>query len=307
MYRRISIPLLASVFAVLLAIVALTELTDFRKGNRTFKKDLVEVDAATVTAIEIYPKAAEGKKILLSKQNDVWQVESEGKKYLADPSLAESLISDLNQMKPESVASSEKERWEQYQVTDSLGTRVKLLNGTNLLTDLYVGKFSYSQSGKMTSYVRMAEDNNVFGVDGMLGISFNRNLNSFRNKRVIQSSSADWRKLAFNYPADSSFTLEKANDKWIIGDKTADSASVAKYFETISNLTESSFTAGKPGTEPTHRLKIEGNNSMEPVGITGYYFSPDSVVMESSQNQGNYFNSADLAKKVFVPSSSFFK
>ncbi len=307
MYRRTDIKILAAVFVLLLAAVIISQLTGTRKSGRTFRSQLVSVEAGDMTAIEIFPRAAEGEKIVLTLEDSVWMAESKGKKYLADPSVANSMIGELNALKPDRVAASGKERWKQYQVTDSLATRVRLLNGNNLLEEMYIGKFSYSQDGRMATYLRLAGDNRVYGVDGMIGMTFNRNLNAFRNRKVIQSASSDWVKLTFTYPADSSFILQKVNDKWMAGTMPADSASVAGYIGAITNLTESSFYDEVPSGNPTHRLIIEGNNQMQPVQITGYLLADLKTIIESNQNRGNYFDSPELVKKVFVGKQSFLK
>lgn len=307
MYRKINNKILVGILAVLLIVVVLIEFIDARKGNRTFRKTLVEVNVPEVTKIEIYPKVANGNVIRLYKENDSWKVESKDGIYNANPSMAGSLVRELNKIKPESVVATKKDKWVQYEVVDSLGTRVKLFNGANQLTDLIIGKFTYSQPRKMTSYVRLSDEKEVYGVDGMLGMAFNRNLDSFRDRTVIKSTKTNWTKLTFTYPADSSFTLEKINDKWMIGQLAADSASVVQYFNSISHLTEGKFAKNKPSGAVTHRLKIEGNNGTVPVEITGYYNDNENFVVESSQNPGNFFNSTDLTKKLFVPSLKFIK
>ncbi len=307
MYRKLNIKILALIFSVLLLVVVLTELADSRKGGRTFREDLVDVDAEKVSLIEIKPRVTGGTDIKLYKENDQWIVESEDKKYKADQSSASSLINELNSIKPESVVATSSDRWEQYEVTDSLGTRLKLFEGNQLLADLIIGKFSFSQPRKMTSYVRVEGEKEVYGVNGMLGMSFNRDIDSFRDRTVISSNPSDWTRLVFTYPADSSFTLEKAAEGWVINGQVADSASVADYYNTIRNINEGSFTDFVPSIQATHKLKIEGNNDMIPLEITGYWQGNEDVVVESSQNKGNMFKSKDLAEKIFVSSSQFLK
>lgn len=305
MFRKVTINLLAVVFVVLLAVVVLVQVIDSQKGNRTFKSDLVEVVAEDVNILELYPKAAGGKLIKLIKQNEEWKVESEGKTFNADQSIPGRMISELNNMKPKSVAATSKERWEQFEVTDSLGTRVKLFNGPDLLADVIIGKFSFSQPRNMTSYIRLTEDKEVYGVEGMLGMSFNRNLDSFRDRTVIKSNKNDWIKLSFSYPADSSFVLEKKGEKWMIGEMETDSASVVQYFNAIANLNEGSFTSEKPVIAPTHRLTIEGNNMMQKIEITGYFESEEKFVLESNLNPNTFFDNSVTSKKVFVSVMEF--
>ncbi len=300
MFRKINSKILISIFVVLLALVVLVELIDSRKGNRTFKNELVNVEAAEVTSVELYPKAVNGNLIRIFLENEKWKVESDGKTYNADGPNVTRMIAELNEMKPKSVAATSKDKWEQFEVTDSLGTRVKLMKGSDVLADVVIGKFSFQQPRTTTSYVRLADDKEVYGVEGMLAMSFNRNLNSFRDRTIIKSNKADWTKLTFSYPADSSFVLEKRDNKWMIGDMQADSAKVAQYFTRIANLTDGSFVNEKPVIAPTHRLSIEGNNMMQKVEVIGYYSDPEHFVMESNLNPDTWINSKTTAEKVFT-------
>ncbi len=300
MFRKINSKILISIFVVLLALVVLVELIDSRKGNRTFKNELVNVEAAEVTSLELYPKAVNGNLIRIFLENEKWKVESDGKTYNADGPNVTRMIAELNEMKPKSVAATSKDKWEQFEVTDSLGTRVKLMKGSDVLADVVIGKFSFQQPRTTTSYVRLTDDKEVYGVEGMLAMSFNRNLNSFRDRTIIKSNKADWTKLTFSYPADSSFVLEKRDNKWMIGDMQADSAKVAQYFTRIANLTDGSFVNEKPVIAPTHRLSIEGNNMMQKVEVIGYYSDPEHFVMESNLNPDTWINSKTTAEKVFT-------
>ncbi len=300
MFRKINNKILISVFVVLLALVVLVEFMDSRKGNRTFKSQLVEVQAGDITTIEIYPKANNGKLIKLFIENDQWKVESEGKKYNADQLTAGRLLTELNSLKPKSVVATKKENWEKFEVTDSLGTHVKLLKGSTVLASVTIGKFSYSDPRNITSYVRLERDKEVYGVDGMLSMSFNRTLNSFRDRTIIKSNQTDWTKLTFTYPSDSSFVMEKKGEKWMIGEMETDSTAVSSYFAAIANLSDGSFAEDKPDFTATHQLTIEGNNMMQKVEITGYYSDPENFFLESSQNPGSRVNSKTSAEKVFV-------
>lgn len=302
MFRKINIRILATVFAALLALVVLFEFMDSRKGNRTFKTNLVEVAVEEITSVEIYPKVTNGNLVRLFKENDLWKVESEGKKYNADQSTPGRLISELNSLKTKNVAATKKENWAKFEVTDSLGTRVKLIAGNQLLTELIIGKFSFSEPRNTTSYVRLAGEKEVYGVEGLLSMSFNRNLNAFRDRTIINSTKTDWTKITFTYPADSSFVLEKKGDKWMIGQMETDSAAVEQYFNSISNLTDGNFAEQKPSIAPTHQLTIVGNNGMQSIIIAGYFVNPEEFVLESNQNPDTWINSKNTAEKLFISS-----
>jgi hypothetical protein len=302
MYRKLNRTILAAIFVVLLAVVILIELADLRKGGRNFPESLVSVDSGNITSMELFPRVTGGNVIKLIKNGDEWSVESEDKKYRADGSRVIPLVNELNLMSPESVVSVKEEGWEQYEVTDSLGTRVKLFSGSKLLSDLIIGKFSFSQSRKMTSYVRIAGEKEVYGIDGMIGMSFNRNVNYFRDNTVINSPASEWNELSFSYPADSSFVMKKTDDKWIADGQPADSASVAEYLSTLSDLNDSRFAEidNAGGLTLTHKLVIGKGDGSDPLEISGYYTGGDEFFIESSQNKGALFNSKELADKIFI-------
>lgn len=299
MFRKINTKLLASIFIALLAIVVVIEVIDSKKGNRTFKSDLVQLDPDNVTSIEIYPKTNNGKLIKLFKENDSWKVESDEKVFNADKSIANRLSNELDNMKPKSVAATSKDNWKQFEVTDSLGTKVKVYNGTDLLANVVIGKFSFSQPRNMTSYIRLANDKKVYGVEGMLGMSFNRKIDSFRDRTIIHSEKNNWTKLKFDYPADSSFVLEKKENKWMAGEMQTDSAKVAQFFNKMWNLSDGNFVE-KPNSEVTHKLTIEGNNQMQKIEIKGYKISNDEFIIETNQNPGTFINSKTSADKLFI-------
>jgi len=154
----------------------------------------------------------------------------------------------------------------------------------------------------MTSYVRTAGEKEVFGIDGMIGMSFNRNVNYFRDNTVIDSPASEWTELVFSYPADSSFVMKKTDDKWMIDGQPADSSSVADYLSSLSDLSDSRFAEidNAGGMPLTHRLVIGKSDGSDPVEIRGYFTGGDEFLVESSRNKGALFNSRELGEKIFI-------
>ena len=301
MFRKVSLKTILVLFAVLLILVVGTRLLDLKKGNRSFKSELVDVTSDQINKIVVSPRVMRGQKVELTKENDHWIGTSGDKKFNADSKLAESIVNELNHLKPESVASNKKDRWEHYQVNDSLGTRIQLFAGNSLQADVYLGKFSFSSQRQPKSYVRVANDETTYGVDGYIASSFNREMNGFRDKTVIHSNKNDWKKLTFNYPADSSFVLEKDSLKWDISSASADSIKVAKFLSALQNLNQYQYASQKPQGAPTFTLKIEGDKS--PIEVKGYEENSNQIVVTSSQNPGTFFDGKNIMEKLFPPRS----
>jgi hypothetical protein len=275
------------------------------------------LDTALVTAIEITPKGNDKANVSLVKENGTWSVQSEGKSFSADQTIANSLLAELQRMKPERKAATNKDSWGKFEVTDSTATIVKVKAGKKEELDIYLGKFSYIQpknpmpqqqqyggmpQGTMLTYVRRGDEEEVYSVEGFLTMTFNREVNDFRNKTVIKSNRFDWDRLSFTYP-DSSFSLYKENEKWMIDGLMADSLSVVEYLKGISSINSSAFVDDIQPSNSIYSLKIEGANFAAPIIINA---SPaDSIhqfLITSSQNKDVYFSGSDaeLAGKIFV-------
>ncbi|HBL77199.1 MAG: hypothetical protein A2W90_14825 [Bacteroidetes bacterium GWF2_42_66] len=307
MFRKINQKTILILFVVLLALVVGVNFIDRQKNERTFKDDLVEVNADDITQILLYPRSMKGEEIKFEKENGSWMVFKAEKKYPADNNMVSSIIGELNRIKPESVASTSKQRWSQYEVTDSLGTKVVLKNKGRKVAEVVIGKMSFSQPQKATSYVRLEGDEVVYGVDGYLPMTFNRDLSSFRDKTVTGIKKDDLTRLTLTNPNDGTFVLEKGDKSWMIGSAPADSASVAGFLSGLQNLKHSVFTDDAPVGEALYKLKIEGNNIAEAVELAGYAALNDKLTVTSSQNKGSYFDGENLKEKIFPPKSNFLK
>jgi hypothetical protein len=321
MFKKISIKGLAIIFVVLLALVVLVTLIDKKSTinqNRTFNSQLTDFDSAAVSSIIIFPKLKK-EQIQLLKAGKDWNVTVENKKYTADENAVKNIIVSLATLKATRVAAKDKSAWGEYEVTDSAATHVLLKTDKKTVADIYIGKFTYKQPenanpymqqrGIMTSYVRIADKNEVYAVEGILGMSFNRQINDFRKQGFLKSEKENWTKLSFTMP-DESFNLTKQNNKWMVNGLMADSASVASYLGSISWLTSSNFIEESvmESTSPEYTLTIEGDNIPQPIKIKAFRADTANVfALTSSLNEGSYFSAkaSGLMDKIFVNKEKF--
>jgi hypothetical protein len=307
MFRKVSLKIVLILFLGILVIAAIVEFVDIKNGDRTFREDLIEVNPNDVTEIQLYPKMLGRELIKFYKENGKWVIENSGRKFRANETLPLAIINELNEAIPESVVATKKEQWKQFEITDSLATRIKLLSNSKVLCDLYFGKCSVDQSRKATSFVRLAGDKEVYGIPGYLSLGLNRDAYTFRDQTIIKKGSSDWTKLTFTCPSDSSFTLSKVGGKWFMGATPVDSVKVASYFSSISNLTNSNFVEPAPAGLPSHSLLIEGNNLEAPVKIDGYRLPDGNMVICSSQNPGANFKTTGVEAKIFISRKALLK
>lgn len=298
------------VFAVLAVIVLALVLFDSGKTERTFKSTLVEIDSTSVTEILIYPKTTNHREVRLYKVDDEWKVDVEGKTVSVPKDKIKNLIDQLFTIKPKRLAARDESKWADLQV-DTTGTRVKVKEGSDVTLDIVLGKFTFKQPRSMFSFVRLSEDPEVYEVEGFLDMTFNKDESAFRNASVISDDSNLWTRLAFDYPADSSFQMLKVNDKWTTGDIELDSTAVANYLRQLSRITNNNFIDDVPAGISTNdfvrRLRIDTDGGR--VITVQTYEDTANVVISSSMNTESYFDGKTnkFDEKIFKGLSHFLK
>jgi hypothetical protein len=140
-------------------------------------------------------------------------------------------------------------------------------------------------------------------------MTFNREINSLRDKNIFRGNQNDLTQISFNYPADSSFTLMKQDNRWLLNGVAADSTRMAGYLTTVSYLTGTDFRDDFiPASVTTEPLKIilTGNN-MKPIEIKAFKDATGTVI-NSSENSTSYFSGdqGDLFKRVYQGKNYFF-
>ncbi len=322
MFKKLNVKTLIIILVVLAAIYYISTLT----GNqeRSFRDVVVEIDTADVTNIFInIPK--ENLEIVLSKTGQSeWEVSGMGNKYPADRSIVTNILSQFAKMKPERLAATSEAKWDAFEVSDSTGTRVILKDGKNELADIFIGKFSYSQPpqsaqqnpyqqqqqrGTMTSFVRLTDDTDVYAVDGFLKMAYQNDINSYRNKTLVNVNKNDISKLEFRYP-DRAISLTNDEGIWMMNGQPADSAKTVNFINSIYRLNSSNFV--DPSTQKisdaTYKVSIEGSN-FTPIELLAYPTSDTLIkfVVTSSINPGAEFDGskATLYEKVFVDETAF--
>jgi len=178
------------------------------------------------------------------------------------------------------------------------------------ICDVIIGRFAYDQnSRKASTYVRLNGEKDVYSVEGYLSMLFNRDVDGFRNKSLFRGNQNDLTKLSFQFPGDSSFTLNKVENKWMIGDLPADSTKTVQFLTGVSYLVGTDFVDAFDTSDTSflnYTATIEGNN-MTPITITGYRNDIGNSVLISSQNPESKLDASNegLFEKVFVGPSHF--
>jgi hypothetical protein len=222
-------------------------------------------------------------------------------------------------IKPQSLAAVDKSMWEEFELTDSLATRLRFIDSKGReMADLMIGKFTYRQVANPysyggndiegTSFVRLYDDKKIYSVEGFLAFSFGGGFNDWRDKSFLRCNKDDIMKISFLYPADSSFSMTKKDSIWFCGNIQADSLKTSNYLSSLGFINGQDFKDGfKPLSTPEYTLNIEGNNLLN-ISVKCFVDEEnDLFVFNSSQNPDIYFTSDKngLFGKLLKPSGYF--
>jgi hypothetical protein len=286
--------------------------------EKTLKTDLVDIDTAKVTKLFLYPACEKGTEIQFFKEGKEWKVKKDKIISEAEDNAVRNLLNSLAILKVKALVSKDKNKWNDYQVNDVSGTRVKVFEGKKKTADLYIGRFTYEQSNNSyqmyggggvvgSTYVRVADENETYLVDGFLAFSFNQAFNMFRKQSIARFEPQQIQKLQFTYPGDSSFVVIQENNKWKINGELADSSKVVSYLNSLSNKNSADFNdhfVAKAAPAYILNLSEKSNKS---ISIRAYELNRDSFAVNSSYNPNSFFSfqRKNLLSEIFVSKQYF--
>jgi hypothetical protein len=299
--KKINNKTLIIILVVLVGIFTVVRIFRTPTQRSNLKKELVSLDTASVTQIKLIPKV-EGTEITFKRTGSQWTVTKFGKEYHVDLGAATGLLSQLVGLKPQKMVSSKKEKWNDYQVGDST-TSVQVFAGSEQVADLKIGRIGFNQNpaqmqqqqyggggfGGAFTYVRLADEDEVYTVEGFLESSFNRKLNDWRNKTLIRIKTEDITKISFNYP-DSGFVVEKRDKKWWIGTVAADSNKMKTYLNQFDFKNATSF-ADDFVTNRAADLSLVVDGAAGTLATIKAWKRETDWILESTQQPGVFFSS----------------
>ncbi len=292
------------ILVVLIGVYLLVKYVINIAPESNFDMNMLSVDTAQVSGITIIqPK--DKNPIKLKNNNGKWQVTQGDKTASADENTLKGIFSTLAEIKIQNLAATGKDKWKEFQLTDSLATEVQLFGSEGkLYKDFFIGKFSYKQNkspyGQMyrnnvtgLTYVRLNNHDESFIVKGFLPMTFNRDFNNFRNQTLVKLDKNSIDKIVFNYPGDSSFVAEKTDSAlWVINQKdTANFKKVDQYLNILKWMRDIHFDDSfSPTQEAAYTIQYSGKN-IQPVTIKIYQKDSANYVINSTQNPKAFFDS----------------
>jgi len=203
MLKKFNNKTLIIILVSLIVLVGIVQIVSMQKGERNFRAYLAQVDTASVNKIELI--GFETEPIIFEQKARNWQVTQGNKIAKADKYSIDNIMKSLADLKVKKRVGVKAEQWEKYEVTDSLGTRMKVYEDGELSADLMIGRFSYKRMGQgfaMSTNARLTDEDEVYTVEGQLSMTVKRDFNGFRDKTLLQIPAADIQSVKYTYPAD---------------------------------------------------------------------------------------------------------
>ncbi len=311
-------------FIILIVVVGLYFWSSWQSKNESnYKTVLFEFDTATIDQIQVTPPGGQAG-FLVVRSKDGWQIQADGKTYTADGQIVKRNLDILNGIKVKRVASRNPDDHDRFSVTPEKHTRVDLKAGGATKGTLLLGKFDYFQpqntqpdaygrqpQGEMVFYAALPNDPTVYVVDGQLGFSVGKDVNSFRNNTITNLDKSKIRSVQVSGAAVGEQNLVFKNGVWALNGQPADSAKVAQYLSKIARQNGSVFDENEPITNyPVDKSIVISGEGFADVFINAHRKDSTTLLLNSSQNPEAFFTDAeakifdrfDLKASLFVES-----
>ena len=270
---------------------------------------LTKIDSAAVTELIVSAPKTNYEEVRLVKSGG-WKLKQGDISLRAEQGAGVNAVRMLMDLKPMRVATKRKEKWNEFSVGDSTGTRVRVMRGGDTEADLWIGRAGFSQvpgqqyGGSTFTYVRLEGDTEVYAVDGFLEAQFNRSFNDWRDKSFLRLKRDSITRIRFRYPADSSFVLERVAGKWMMSNQPADSAAATSFLGAMEYRNVSSFSGNNPAGSPLMVISFE--QEAKTLATVEAWPSEGNWTIRSSHQPDTFFE-ADVPTRrdVFVGPSKF--
>jgi len=266
--KKINNKILVIGLAGLVAIFVISKIFRSPRLEGNLRKELVKLDTAEISEIRMTSSGDQPKLVKLIRAENKWTVVQDDKTYPADKSSVNNILSTVADLNAVRMVSRKKEKWDSYNVGEK-GTNVSVYVDGSPKAEFRVGKTGFNQNPTQQqfgrqgieafTYVRMTDEDEVYMVNGFLEASFNKSVNDWRDRSFLRFAPAEVSKVSFQYPADSSFVLEKRDSVWVNGNENADKAKVDAYVREFSYRSETSFADTFSATSaPTYSIRFDG-------------------------------------------------
>jgi hypothetical protein len=294
--KKLSTTTLLAGLAVLLVIFAASRYFRSATQENNLDKNFMSLDTASITEVRIQPPAGTLPAVRIVRHEKTWEVVNEIHHEATNPIAVRNMLAQVADFRVLRFASRKKEKWTEFKV-DEKSTRVSIYHQDKMLADFYIGKLGFTPGAGMGgafTYVRKADENKVYTVEGFLEATFPQSFNDWRDKTLLKTDRNEISKIVFHYPLDSGFAIEKRDSSWYSGTDKIDLSKAQPLISAFSAKYMNEFVDGfSPPHSPDVVIDVQAG-SRTLASIEAWKNGVDWV-LTSSQHKGIYFASKGSA------------
>lgn len=201
--------ILGGVLAILVLFAFLYQVPykNWRKGHAKPDNFLANINFANINKIEVVKK---DEVVVIEQKDDKWLVKNTKSFYVKPDIIAgiRTSIEEANKAKV-SLASNNADNKTDFQVDTENGTKVKFVQGEEVLVDFMIGKATGDYLG---TFISQTGSDKTYSISTSLNRAFVRS--DWYDKEIFATEKDGINKVRFQY-GDEGFTIEKNNDKWV--------------------------------------------------------------------------------------------
>lgn len=225
--RRLSF--FALLFVVLACLYWLLEGSAGKK-SATEPVDLISgFDPAAIERVTISDPQSET--IMLQRSGTGWKVATNDTGYAADTATVQALLTSLADMKTGTVVSRNSKRHALYDLSPETALRVETLDTSGTTADVMIGK---NGPNIFSTYVRIADSDAVYLVDGILKGKVSKTLKEWRDKTVFDLAPDTI--TGYTVTGEGVLNLHKSAQGWHVGEAAVSTEAVEQSLRTFATL-----------------------------------------------------------------------
>lgn len=227
---------------IFLGMLVLTGMVTWMGGgtaSEALRGNPVQISTEQVNRLVI-ASPLDDRTVILRREEGEWSVTDEAGEdsFEADSAAVAEAVGQLSELSVVSVATRDTAKFTRYRV-DSTGTRVELYRDNERLAGFYLGSSGDGTAG--SRYLRNDGEQTVYAVEGFAA-SYDRTVDDWRERTVWELDREAISRIDFIYPADSSYSIERAESgDWISSGDTLLSAPVSGVISGLASLEAEGF------------------------------------------------------------------
>jgi hypothetical protein len=276
--------LLLLVIAVVL--VFLIRFLNSRNESGNLRQSFFDIDTAEILSFSLDYLADESKSFSLTKEKNQWIIEKKGlEKFLVSPEAMNTALTEFTKLKPSRLATENPEKWAELEVDDSSGVRMTIQTREKEY-EIIIGKMIFQNQVKVNQYVRLPDEDAVYGCECYLEGTFKNPMEKWRNKQNIPIPLGFWEEFSIRDESNQ-LVLFRQENQWALKKSGKDAGAENELIRQVEAFNALPFAA-LPVSKNTlsYQIEISGEGRKNTMYL---YQHGNEMILSSAQNTGNYF------------------